>query len=415
MDIYQEIISALEPEDRVMLATIISTSGSTPAAALSKMIVKNNGTVSVGTIGGGCMEGEIILHANRLYNLGKAEILTFYLNEDDIEPACGGESGLICGGSLDVLIEPIEKSQIPLFQKIQSLVNDGEDCILGTLLSTDKKILSRVLFRRGIGVLSKGLLSEEGCPPEAPCLPAGRDQPSAESNGLMDKWNIEELLNYSTTPPKGSLRETTKLFHDSITPSLQQSISKSHHRNEITRLKLESGEIILEPINGTPSLIIFGGGHVSKFVSQTAVMAGFRVTIVDDRKKYANPQRFPEASRTLITDYTNAINQLTINQSTYIVIVTRGQKYDEIVLKQAIKTPAKYIGMIGSKKKVLTTYEHLCQGGITSEQLKRVHAPIGIDIGSVTAEEIAVSIIAELIRVRRGTKQLLQHMVESIR
>src|ERR1043166_9727281 len=115
MDIYSEILSALEAEDRVMLATIISTSGSTPASALSKMLVKNEGIVSVGTVGGGCMEGDVLLHAHRLYDSGKAEILTFHLNEDDIGHV------LICGGSLDLLIQPVNKDDAPVFRNLKAI------------------------------------------------------------------------------------------------------------------------------------------------------------------------------------------------------------------------------------------------------------------------------------------------------
>src|ERR1041385_6639703 len=134
MDIFLEILSALTTEDRVMLATIISTSGSTPASALSKMLVKSGGIVSVGTVGGGCMEGDVLLHANRLYESNRAEILTFHLNEDDIE------HGLICGGSLDVLIEPITKEYIPLFQEMKSIRDEGEDCVLATLITPDGRL-----------------------------------------------------------------------------------------------------------------------------------------------------------------------------------------------------------------------------------------------------------------------------------
>ncbi|MEO0206223.1 MAG: XdhC/CoxI family protein [candidate division WOR-3 bacterium] len=366
-DIYQEILLVLEHEDHIILATIISTSGSTPASSLSKMIIKNGGTISVGTIGGGCMEGKVIFHANRLYNTGKTEILTFELNEDDIE------SGLICGGSLDVLIEPITREFIPIYQKIKSLRENGEDCVLGTLLKKDMTIESKIIFRRG--------------------------------NGLLDKWIVDDTLNHSTT----------QLLPPSITPQLQQSIILAYQKNEVIRLKLESGELILEPIRGVPRLIVFGGGHVSKFVSQVATMSGFQVTVIDDREKFANPQRFPEASKTIVADFSDAFKHLTINDSTYIVIVTRGHKYDEIVLEQAVKTNAKYIGMIGSKRKVQTIFDHLREQGITEKQLKKVHAPIGIDIGAVTIEEIAVSIVAEMIRVRRGLNKPLQSMSETMK
>ncbi|MDI6767103.1 MAG: XdhC family protein [Bacteroidota bacterium] len=354
-DIYQEILSALEHEDSIMLATIISTSGSTPASALSKMIIKNGGTVSVGTIGGGCMEGDVILHANRLYQTGKVEVMSFHLNEDDIE------SGLICGGSLDVLIEPVSKTHQSLYQELKSLRDKGEDCVLASLFSGEGKIEWKQLI---------------------PCSPCS------------------------------AIPLTSRIPH--LTKDLEESIKKAHHRQETQRVELPFGELILEPITGTSSLIIFGGGHVSKFVSQTAAMAGFRVTVVDDREKYANANRFPEAVNTIVTDYNSAFENLNVTQSTYIVIVTRGHKYDEIVLEQAVKTTAKYIGMIGSKRKVLTTYEHLRERGVTDEMLNRVHAPIGLDISAVTAEEIAISIVAELIRVRRGENQPLQHKKESI-
>jgi xanthine dehydrogenase accessory factor len=364
MDIYREILSALEQEDRIMLATIISTSGSTPASAFSKMLITNGGTKSIGTVGGGCMEGEVILHANRLYNSGKAEILTFSLNEDDIE------SGLICGGNLDILIEPITRDFSPIFQKIKSLRDDGEDCVLGTLLSKDNTVESKVIFKR--------------------------------SSGELDEWSIETFKSQSTN----------KLLQQSINPLIHHSISQAYQRNEIIRLKLESGEMILEPVVGNPSLIIFGGGHVSKFVSQAASMAGFHVTVVDDREKYVNPHRFPEANKTIVSDFTSVFSNLKITRSTYIVIVTRGHNYDEIVLEQAVKTNAKYIGMIGSKRKILTTYEHLMARGISAERLKSVHAPIGIDIAAATAEEIAVSITAEMICIRREMHKPLRRMSE---
>ena len=339
MDVFDEILTALQTEDRVMLATIISTTGSTPAAALSKMLVKQGGIVSLGTVGGGCMEGDVLLHATRLFNTGKAEVLTFHLNEDDIE------HGLICGGSLDVLIEPIAREQIPLLKEIQSVRDEGEDGVL-------------VRFINNSGVVEFVQLIRW-------------------RNGIMEGWSKAEQLS-------------------------QYSIERAYHRNETVRLKVEQGEFILEPITGTPILIIFGGGHVSRYISRAASMVGFRVTIVDDREKYANAKRFPEAVQTLAIDFMEAFNQLKIKSSTYIVIVTRGHRFDEDILELALKTSAKYLGMIGSKRKVFTTFEHLVEKGISIEGLRRVHAPTGIEIGAVTAEEIAVSIVAQLIRVRRG-------------
>jgi xanthine dehydrogenase accessory factor len=367
VDIIEEILSALEAEDRVLLATIISTSGSTPASALSKMLVKQEGIVSVGTVGGGCMEGDVLLHANRLLQSGKAEVLTFHLTEDDIE------HGLICGGSLDVLIEPVTRKRIALFKELKSIQDAGEDCILATFLDKEGNVQVKEIVRQ---------------------------RPSGTGSGVLEYWSVEG---------------TTAVLE----PSVIELLAKVASRQETGRLKTERGEWILEPMTGQPELVIFGGGHVSRYVSRTAAMAGFRVTVVDDRDKFANPQRFPEAARTLAMGFLESFSRLTIRSSTYIVIVTRGHRYDEDVLEQALKTSAKYIGMIGSKRKVLTTYEHLVEGGVSTRALDRVYAPIGIDIGAVTAEEIGVSIVAELIKVRRGENSPLEHesqkMKEAIR
>ena len=340
-----------------MVATIIATSGSTPASALSKMLVKEGGIVSVGTVGGGCMEGDVLLHANRLYEAKKAEILTFHLNEDDIQ------HGLICGGSLDVLIEPLTRSDIPLIENLKSLRDEGEDCVVATYLNSAGTISFKELLRPG-------------------------NDPS-DSNGLE---RVKSLLS-----------------SHNIAFRLDEEVNAVYHRNETRRLKLSEGELILEPIQGSPSLILFGGGHVSKYVCRAASMAGFRVTVIDDRPKYANAQRFPEAVKTLAMDFLESFDEVTINRASYIVIVTRGHRNDEEILERALATDARYIGMIGSKRKVLTTYEHLVARGMSAESLQRVHAPMGIEIGAVTAEEIAVSIVAEMIRIRRQSQAPVSH------
>jgi xanthine dehydrogenase accessory factor len=160
-------------------------------------------------------------------------------------------------------------------------------------------------------------------------------------------------------------------------------------------------DVFLEPIKPLPSLIIFGGGHISFFLARIGKMVDFRVTIIDDRPEFANPERFPEADETICEDLATVMNKLEINSSSYIVIVTRGHQNDEQVLQWAAKTNAGYIGMIGSKRKIKTSYAYLKTKGITQEQLDRVHSPIGLAIGAETPEEIAVAIMAEIIQIRR--------------
>jgi xanthine dehydrogenase accessory factor len=161
-------------------------------------------------------------------------------------------------------------------------------------------------------------------------------------------------------------------------------------------------EVFIEPILTLPTLYIFGGGHISLPLAKIGKLLGFKIAVIDDRAEFANTDRFPEADITLADDFTKTFPKIKIDKSSYIVIVTRGHQHDELVLEWAMGTKAKYIGMIGSKTKVKAIFSHLQAKGITKEQLNRVHAPIGLKIEAQTPEEIAVSIIAEIIMVRRS-------------
>ncbi|HXX46285.1 MAG TPA: XdhC/CoxI family protein [Candidatus Acidoferrales bacterium] len=164
-------------------------------------------------------------------------------------------------------------------------------------------------------------------------------------------------------------------------------------------------EIFVEPILPQPTLYIFGGGHVSLGVARVASAAGFAVGVADDRAAFANAERFPMAGD-LYTTYEDAFEKIRPNASSYLLIVTRGHKDDMRVLAWAVRTDARYIGMIGSKRKVLSVYKALEREGHKAEEFQRVHAPVGLDIGALSPEEIAVSITAELIAVRRNAKNL---------
>jgi len=161
-------------------------------------------------------------------------------------------------------------------------------------------------------------------------------------------------------------------------------------------------EVFIEPILTTPTMYIFGGGHISLSLSQMGKLLGFKIAIIDDRAEYANAERFPEAEMVLAGDFTKAFSKLKIDKTSYIVVVTRGHQHDELVLEWAVGTPAKYIGMIGSQTKVKTTFTHLLAKGVSQKTLDSVHSPIGLEIGAQTPEEIAVSILAEIIKVCRS-------------
>lgn len=163
-------------------------------------------------------------------------------------------------------------------------------------------------------------------------------------------------------------------------------------------------EVFVEPVLPAANLYIFGAGHVAQSLYKIARVAGFDLTVVDDREAYANRERFPEARDIYAAGFEQTMTQLAPNENSYIVIVTRGHRDDMRVLHWAVETPARYIGMIGSKRKVIAIYKELESQGVSREALLRVNAPVGLDIGAITPEEIAVAIVAEMIAVRRGVE-----------
>lgn len=169
-------------------------------------------------------------------------------------------------------------------------------------------------------------------------------------------------------------------------------------------------EIFIEPILPQALLYIFGAGHVAYSLYKTAKDVGFDVTVIDDRETYANRERFPHARDVIARDFDQVTSTLEISEDNYIVIITRGHRDDMRILRWAVQTKARYIGMIGSKRKTIAIFRELQNEGIPPELFDRVHAPIGLDIGAVTPDEIAISITAELIAVRRRVERELPHM-----
>ena len=169
-------------------------------------------------------------------------------------------------------------------------------------------------------------------------------------------------------------------------------------------------EIFIEPILPAPMLYIFGAGHVSLALFKAATSAGFDVIVADDRDSYANAERFPGARQILASDFDQTLAELAVNDSAFIVIATRGHRDDLRILRWAVQTPARYIGMIGSRRKAITVYRQLVAEGLRPELFERVHSPVGLDIGAVTPEEIAVAIVAELIANRRNVERPLPNM-----
>ncbi|MGA2264710.1 MAG: XdhC/CoxI family protein [Acidobacteriota bacterium] len=170
-----------------------------------------------------------------------------------------------------------------------------------------------------------------------------------------------------------------------------------------------SMEVYVEPILPDPTLVIFGAGHVGRCVAEIAKTIGFRIVVVDDRIKYASRERFPFADALYVDGWEQVFQQLPVSESSYLLIVTRGHQHDLACLRFALQTQAGYIGLMGSTRKVKLFFEALEKEGVHPEQFKRVCSPVGIDIGSETPEEIAVSIAAQLIAVRKKKPGRAEH------
>jgi len=193
------------------------------------------------------------------------------------------------------------------------------------------------------------------------------------------------------------------------TEVIKKGQPQRHHFSLVPKEGEESGmicggemEVFIEPILPSPTMYIFGGGHVSLTLAKIGKLLDFKIVVIDDRAEFATPERFPDADLVLAEDFDKAFPKLKIDKSSYTVIVTRGHKTDEAVLELALGTPAKYIGMIGSKTKIKTIFSHLLAKGIPKKLLDTVHTPIGLEIYAETPEEVAVSILAELVKIRRS-------------
>ena len=174
-----------------------------------------------------------------------------------------------------------------------------------------------------------------------------------------------------------------------------------HGNNEY--VVAENGaEYFVEAYTTPPQLVICGGGHVSKAIAPLAKTLGFRLFITDDRQEFANEERFPEADMVVPLKPEEALPQLPINPNTFIVVATRGHRYDNVALEAAARTPARYVGLMGSLRKAILIYEDLIRSGVPMERIKEIRSPIGLDIRARTPEEIAVSIMAEVLMFRLG-------------
>ena len=349
-EVIQEAINQLSAGHPCVLATVVGTKGSTPQKPGSMLLVRQDGT-GVGTLGGGCVEGDIWFAAKEMLRHGGGpEFKDYYLNED-----IAARDGLVCGGTMYFFLEPLWDAAD--FQDIgHEVINayeGGEPVGLATVVNAPEGVAN-------LG--AKLLLRIDG-----------------STTGTLGRPELDEKA---------------------IAMARQVADVGS-----VDRFQTDDGiEVFVEGFTTPPTLVVVGGGHVGKATADLANMLGYRVFIVDDRPEFANPARFPYAEQTLVTPYETWAEQLALNVNSFVVVATRGHRYDDQALESALRTRARYIGLMGSRRKNLMIYQRLLEQGVTLERLKQVHGPIGLDIGGLSPEELAVSIMSEIIMTRRGGK-----------
>jgi len=352
--IFQKAVSVLEEGHPVALVTVVSVVGSTPGKVGYKMLVFDEGHPDA--------QRRVMLRTVGTVGGGLTEAKMIAeaaamlgaprsrLSHFDLGGTPDDEKG-ICGGSVDLLVEAFDATALPLFQELCQAAQAGE---AGTLVS---------------------FISPDGLPRKLLA---------------KDMESVADVVRTADPAPMPALDEAG------------------------VRVTAEGIDAFLEPLVVPPCLILFGAGHVAAHIARLAKSVHFRVVVCDDRGEYANAQRFPDADRIVVEGFARVFDHMQIDERSYLVIVTRGHRHDAIVLERAVRTNARYIGMIGSRRKTLTLLENLRAQGLPQERLDRVYSPIGIALGAVTAEEIALSIVCELVKVRRlGDEAEVRHMTLS--
>ncbi|MDD3343009.1 MAG: XdhC family protein [Sulfurospirillaceae bacterium] len=338
------IASHLEAQRDVVIATILEKSGSAPREAGTKMLVHKDMSIE-GTIGGGLLEAMAMKMASTVFETKKYRIEDFELSDTDATQA-----GMVCGGEVRVLLEYVDALDIPcvdIYHKAHELREEGENFVMITKVSP-----------KSTTILGK------------------------------DKWICTQTDIYGIENKEIS--------------DIAQSLRENFNR---TKFHIFTGKerYMIEPCYCTDRLYIVGAGHVSQQIAVLTKEIGMYTAVIDDRVEFSNQERFPTVDAVyVISSYDTLFQEVSIPKNSYIVIVTRGHSFDKAVLAQALRADAKYIGMIGSKSKKNHLYGELLHEGFTQKDLDEVHCPIGVSINAQTPEEIAISIVAELVQVKRS-------------
>lgn len=343
-------MAELEREGRrYAVCTVVRTVGSTPQVVGAKMVVDDLGRLT-GTLGGGCVEGDAFDEARRVIGTGETSLREYELTEE-----LAWDTGLVCGGTMWIWIEPGERA---------TAVADRD--LLGDLLAAS---------RGGRPVALATLLRKH----DRDLVPDGR------------------LFVESDGSARGA-------FADAALEARAREVAADALRQGTARTVAigDAHEILVEPVLAKPRLVVVGGGHVGLALVRMAVLLDYAVTVIEDRDDFAARERFPAGVEVMHDEVVHAIETAGIGWNSFVVIATRGHKLDSHALRAAVRTPARYVGLLGSRRKTILVARMLRDEGLPEERLREVHAPIGLDLGGRTPAEIALAVLAEMSAERFG-------------
>jgi xanthine dehydrogenase accessory factor len=391
--IYQQLAELLERKERLAFAVLVETKGSTPQKCGAKAIFLPDGRV-IGTLGGGCLEAETRQKALRALETGEPFTFKAVLDDD-----FGWDDGLICGGAVQTFVQPNPQS------------GKVWQALLAEPALRERRMLATIVSGEQVGSRALLTVSERRAEPARPTNdPVGRGGPTAPQEVASNDQVVAadpispEILNEIC-------RKSAELLSEpEPEPTLFALASAEALPAVAGSAKAERStlHVYFEPILPHPILVICGGGHVGCAIGKLAAWSGFDVVAIDDRASFANKERFPDATKIIVDDPAKVMKDFPLDADTYVCIVTRGHRHDAVILKEVIHSGAGYIGMIGSKRKVRTIIEGFVEEGVaTAEDFRRIRTPMGLAIHSQTVEEIAVSVVSELIAVRRGAQNIV--------
>ncbi|MBP8625253.1 MAG: XdhC family protein [Syntrophorhabdaceae bacterium] len=330
MNIYRIIEEYLNMGKKGIIATVIKRIGSAPRDIGAKMFIGEDKKI-YGTVGGGRLENDAFEEAIKLMGKDMTRVLHIRMNATDV-----ADDGMLCGGDVDILLEPAEERYMELYRSAGISIDKGKKAFIITRFKDNR--LSKTFIGHYNSIIGDPITETE--------------------SGYLQRYMEER---------------NPQLINDTT---------------------------VIEPLIRYSPLYIFGAGHVSQYLSKIAKIVEFYTVIIDDRPEFANKERFLDADEIIVDSFEDVLERLQFTGSEYVVIVTRGHQYDVFVLEKVLKKDFRYVGMIGSRRKVKIIMEYLREKGFNEDIIKRVHAPIGLEINAETPQEIAVSIVAELIKER---------------